>query len=233
MVHFSLISLSGINVVLVEPLAMLRGALRRVMDESPDIHVAGETDSAAEGLELVRHASEATNLVLVTSLAAAAPAEEVRLIRSVRREFPLVHVLVTSTSTDNVTISKALLFGADSFVAYDRDVSVLLEAIRLTAEGEAVITGSNRSGSTNGDKRSQEAERGLTRREVQVLQLAAQGMTARQMARTLGVHERTVTTHLHHIYGKLGASNRVVALAEASRAGLLDPVLAPPRAASN
>ena len=109
-----------------------------------------------------------------------------------------------------------------------RDVSVLLDAIRLTAQGEAVITGLSRPTS---DKAAESAFE-LTPRELQVLQLAAQGMTARQMARKLGVHERTVTTHLHHIYGKLGASNRVVALGEASRAGLLDPVPEPPRAAS-
>jgi DNA-binding NarL/FixJ family response regulator len=208
---------------------MLRGALRKVMEDSPDIRVVGETSRAAQGLALIRSASGASRLVLVTSLASTAPADEVRLIRSVRREFPLVHVLVTSASSDNATISKALLVGADSFVSQSRDVSVLLDAIRLTAQGDAVITGFNRQGSAKAPEEAFE----LTPRELQVLQLAAQGMTARQMARQLGVHERTVTTHLHHIYGKLGASNRVVALAEASRAGLLDPAPKPPKAASS
>jgi DNA-binding CsgD family transcriptional regulator len=61
----------------------------------------------------------------------------------------------------------------------------------------------------------------LTERETSVLVAAAEGLTAREIARRLGVAERTVTTHLNHIYRKLGASGRVAALAAAARIGIV------------
>ncbi len=63
----------------------------------------------------------------------------------------------------------------------------------------------------------------LTARERQILTVAAEGITARQIGRRLGVQERTVTTHLGRIYQKLGANNRVAAITAATRSGLLDP----------
>jgi DNA-binding CsgD family transcriptional regulator len=54
-----------------------------------------------------------------------------------------------------------------------------------------------------------------------VLKVAAEGLTAREIARHLGVRERTVTTHLGRIYGKLGVNSRVSAVIEAARSGLV------------
>jgi DNA-binding CsgD family transcriptional regulator len=64
-----------------------------------------------------------------------------------------------------------------------------------------------------------------------VLGVAAEGLTAREMGRRLGVSERTVTTHLNHIYRKLGANGRVSALSAASRLGMLPLPLAERRPA--
>jgi DNA-binding CsgD family transcriptional regulator len=61
----------------------------------------------------------------------------------------------------------------------------------------------------------------LTARELQVLNLAAEGLTAAQMAQRLSVSAATVKTHLHHVYDKLGAEGRAGAVAEALRRGLV------------
>jgi DNA-binding NarL/FixJ family response regulator len=66
-----------------------------------------------------------------------------------------------------------------------------------------------------------ESGRILTVREREILTVATEGLTARQIGTRLGVRERTVTTHLAHIYKKLGVSGRVSAIAVASRAGLV------------
>jgi ATP/maltotriose-dependent transcriptional regulator MalT len=60
----------------------------------------------------------------------------------------------------------------------------------------------------------------VTEREREVLALAAQGFTARQIGNRLGVAERTVTTHLDHIYRKLGVSGRVAAITAGTQLGL-------------
>jgi DNA-binding CsgD family transcriptional regulator len=61
----------------------------------------------------------------------------------------------------------------------------------------------------DGFDRTRHMESRLTRREQEVLKVAAEGLTAREIARHLGVRERTVTTHLGRIYGKLGVNSRV------------------------
>jgi DNA-binding NarL/FixJ family response regulator len=62
----------------------------------------------------------------------------------------------------------------------------------------------------------------LTGREREILTVAAEGLTARQIGSRLRVSERTVTTHLFRIYRKLGADNRVAAIAAAARSGLIE-----------
>jgi DNA-binding NarL/FixJ family response regulator len=69
--------------------------------------------------------------------------------------------------------------------------------------------------------RRKEMELLLTTRERQVLTVAAEGLTARQIAGRLGVRERTVTTHLGRIYGKLGVGTRLGAIRVAARSGLV------------
>ena len=72
-----------------------------------------------------------------------------------------------------------------------------------------------------GIERRREVEVKLTDREREVLVVAAEGLTARQIATRLGVRERTITTHLARIYGKLGVGSRLAAIRMASQSGLV------------
>ena len=72
-----------------------------------------------------------------------------------------------------------------------------------------------------GLERRREIDVRLTERERQVLSVAAEGLTAREIAGRLGVRERTITTHLARIYGKLGVGSRLAAIRIAARAGLV------------
>ena len=73
----------------------------------------------------------------------------------------------------------------------------------------------------DGIQRHRDLEVRLTEREREVLSVAAEGLTAREIASRLGVRERTVTTHLARIYGKLGVGSRLAAIRMATRAGLV------------
>jgi NarL family two-component system response regulator LiaR len=208
---------SSVGVMLIEPLNVPRAALRHFLDSVPDMHVIAEATSPREALRFLRGTSLEQGTVIVISLEPTTQAEALNLIRRVHHDFPSVSVLVTASRADHLTLSRALFVGADSFVPQDRDLATLVDAIRRTADGENVITASRRSLVKANHSRS-----GLTERELQVLAVAAEGMTSRQMARTLGIQERTVSTHLGHIYRKLGSSNRAAAVIAATRAGLLD-----------
>jgi two-component system response regulator DevR len=212
-----------IRVFLIEPLTVFREALSRVLEGQPDMQIIGEAGSAADALPAIRLSGTAEVLVVV-GLEADGPGEELQSLRRIKQEFPTIFVLATAPSADNVTISHALFSGADSFLPQDREISELIDSIRRTADGEAVIVTSRRR-TSHPSRPGSTGERGaqLTERELQVLRLAGAGLTARQIARELRVQERTVTTHLQHIYRKLRVSNRVAALRAASRAGILDP----------
>ena len=121
-------------------------------------------------------------------------------------------------------VSRALFVGADGFVDKDADPAELVAGIRAAAAGEMVLAGIPASWVGEiaaGIDRSLEATLVLTAREREVLNLLAEGLTARQMGARLGIRERTVTTHLSRIYRKLRANGRVSALSAAARAGLV------------
>jgi len=207
-----------VKVVLVEPNGMLRGALRHVLHSIEDIELVGEAGSLVDGLNLIRSFRPGPETVVVVGMESAARAEAFQMIGVVRREFPNTSILVTANRGDSETISRALLFGADSFVPQTEGVTALLGAIRRTASGEMVVNRSDRSS----DPMSAVPDPQLTNREIEVLRIAAQGLTARQIARQLGVRERTATTHLSNIYRKLGVSTRMAAVAEATQLGILE-----------
>ncbi|HYG71147.1 MAG TPA: LuxR C-terminal-related transcriptional regulator, partial [Actinomycetota bacterium] len=99
-----------------------------------------------------------------------------------------------------------------------------LHALREAADGEMVLVGPPREfvgAIAHGLEHPDEVSTRLTERERQVLTVAAEGLTAREIATRLGVQERTVTTHLGKIYGKLGVGTRVAALRVAARSGLV------------
>jgi DNA-binding NarL/FixJ family response regulator len=210
------------SVFLVAPLTVFRGALSRVLGALPDMRIGGESASTADTLRAIRR-STTTDMLVVISLDSGEAREELLFVRQLKQEFPMIPVLATAPTADRDIISNALDSGVDSFVPQDRDLNELIESIRRTADGGTVVGTSKRR--PRGRQSPSTGARGrlLTDRELQVLRLVGAGLTARQIARELSLQERTVTTHLQHIYRKLRVSNRVAALGAATRAGILDP----------
>jgi DNA-binding NarL/FixJ family response regulator len=123
-----------------------------------------------------------------------------------------------------MAISRALFLGADGYVDKNIDPVDFLQTIRQAADGEMVLAGPpNEWVGAIADNLEQrhEIETRLTEREREVLSVAAEGLTAREIAGRLGVRERTVTTHLGRIYGKLGVGTRVAAIRVAAQSGLV------------
>jgi DNA-binding NarL/FixJ family response regulator len=96
--------------------------------------------------------------------------------------------------------------------------------VRQAAAGDVVLVAPSSASIGEiavGIDRRVELDLRLTEREREVLTVAAEGLTARQIADRLGVRERTITTHLARIYGKLGVGNRLAAIRMAARSGLV------------
>jgi DNA-binding NarL/FixJ family response regulator len=212
-----------LGVVVVDPFAVVRAGLGRLIGDQPDLQVLAEAGSADECLGAVRRIRRSRIVVLV-GLDLPGEQDSLWLIGALRERYPLATILASGAGADGATITRGLFMGADGYVDKDVDPSEFLQAIRRAARGEAVLAGApvDWVGSiADGKDRRRPIESRLTRREQEVLKVAAQDMTAREIARHLGVRERTVTTHLGRIYGKLGVNSRLGAVIEAARSGLV------------
>jgi DNA-binding NarL/FixJ family response regulator len=218
-----------VGVVLVDAHAVVRAGLKLLVASEPDIDVIAEAGTADQALEGLREFRRRTGIVVTVGLELSGERDAFWLIRTIREQYPTLPILACGGDIDGMAISQALFVGADSFVHKNTEPDRFLEAIRRTAAGQVVMEGLPRG--TFGDlaealDRRRAAEHILTHREREVLTVAAEGLTARQIGRRLGVQERTVTTHLARIYRKLGANSRIGAIAAATRSGVLGSTIA-------
>ncbi|MGH2660280.1 MAG: response regulator transcription factor [Actinomycetota bacterium] len=212
-----------LGVIVVDPLPVVRAGLSLLIEHRPDMEVLAEAGTAEEALEAVRRIRRSRVVVLV-GLGLDGERDSFWLIRSVRERFPGVALLACGAKADPTAISRALFTGADGFVDKNADPVEFLQSVRSVASREMVLAGPPAEwvgAIAEGIERRRMLEIALTHREREVLEVAAEGLTARQIATRLGVRERTVTTHLTRIYGKLGVGTRVAAIRVAANAGLV------------
>lgn len=212
-----------LGVVVVDALPVVRAGLSMLIDDRPDMEVIAETGGADEAVEIVSRVRRSRVVVLV-GLGLAGDHDAYWLIRTLRGRFPGHSILGCGANADATTISRALFMGADGVVDKNIDPVEFLRSLRRAADGEMVLTGAASASVgqiADGIERRRELDVRLTQREREVLSVAAEGLTAREIASRLGVRERTVTTHLARIYGKLGVGSRLAAIRLAARAGLV------------
>lgn len=215
---------SDIGVVLVEPLSMVRVGLGIWLSEEPGITVDAQAASADEALQKIAAMRRRTSGVVLVSLGLDGPNDAYWLIRSLRERFPTFVVLAIGANAEASSISRALFVGADGYVDKRVEPEEFLEGIRKAARGDLVVIGPpiTMLGRLPGEiDRHSETAGVLTEREREVLATAADGETTKQIAERLGVRQRTVTTHLTHIYSKLGVNGRLAAVRAASKSGLI------------
>lgn len=212
-----------LGVIVVDPLPVVRAGLRLLIEDRPDLEVLAEAGSADEALEAVQRVRRSLVVVLV-GLGLSGERDAYWLMRMLRQRFPSHSVLGCGANADPTAISRALFVGADGFVDKNIDPVDFLQALRRAARREMVLAtpaSSSVGQIVEGIDRRRDVEVRLTDREREVLVVAAEGLTARQIATRLGVRERTVTTHLARIYGKLGVGSRLAAIRTAARSGLV------------
>jgi DNA-binding NarL/FixJ family response regulator len=212
------------RVMIVEPVGVVRHSLRMLLAAEPDIEVLGESDDADRAFAITSELSSHARAVVLVALELSGANDAFWLIRTIRDRFPQMTIIATGTDLHRGSISQALFVGADGFIHKNSAPDRYVDAMRRAAAGELVLEGLPRGALgeiVDGLDRQRPTPTLLTEREIMVLGVASEGLTAREIGRRLGVRERTVTTHLNHIYRKLGANGRVSALSEAMRLGVL------------
>jgi DNA-binding NarL/FixJ family response regulator len=211
-----------VHVILVEPLALVRVGLERLIVDRSEFELRRATGDVDEALDAARGAPNRT--VAVVGLGLDGPRDWQWVIRAIKDHHPSVAVLACGARSDAMAVSLALFAGADGFVDKVVEPEEFHDALVRASEGEMVLAGPPAEwvGTIAGGlERRRVVGASLTEREREVLDVAAEGLTAREIADRLGVAERTITTHLSRIYMKLGVGGRLRAVREATRSGLL------------
>ncbi|WP_243229037.1 response regulator transcription factor [Microbacterium sp. CIAB417] len=198
-----------LRLVLVDDHPVVRAGLRALLESSEDFDVVGEAGDAASAVERV--AAERPDVVLMDlSLGDGVGGIEATRRLSAGEHAPAVLVLTTyDTESD---ILRALDAGARGYLLKDAPPAELFAGIRAVAKGEPALAPSVAATLM---RRAASPEPRMTEREVEVLELLADGQGNREMAKALFVSEATVKSHLSHIYTKLGVDTRAGAVAAA------------------
>lgn len=215
---------SDLAVVLADAPELVRAGLAKLIDSEPGMHVALESGTGDEVVAGMRHLRSRKRVVALVGLGMTGDHDAFWLIRSIREIAPTWPVVAMGENAREADISRALLVGADGYIGKESGPAEFLDAVRSAAVGQVVLTGvaAGLLGKiADGLEPLAFDPPLLTQRELEVLRVATEGLTARQIGHRLGVRERTVTTHLAHIYRKLGTGSRVAAITAAARSGLV------------
>jgi NarL family two-component system response regulator LiaR len=210
-----------ITVLIVDDHAVVRSGVRGFLETQPDIQVVGEASSGAEG---VRLAAELVPDVVLMDLAMP-EMDGIEATRRIRDASPRTQVVVLTSFHDDAHIFPAIRAGALSYLLKDILPEELAETVRRAAQGEAVLNSQVASRLVKEVSGNRESPAGLlaelSARELDVLQLIAEGLSNAEIAEKLVISQKTVKGHVSNILGKLHLADRTQAAVLAWRQGVV------------
>jgi DNA-binding NarL/FixJ family response regulator len=205
-----------IRVLVVDDHPVVRQGLRTFLDLQDDLTVVGE---AADGAAAVTAADELRPDVVLLDLKMPG-ADGVVALRGLRESGNAARVLIITSFTEPAAVLPAVRAGAAGYVYKDIDPPALAAAIRAVHAGHVLLHPDVARLLADGQSRLSEVH--LTVREREVLAAIALGRANREIARQLGLSEKTVKTHVSAILTKLGVQDRTQAALYAVRTGIVD-----------
>lgn len=206
-----------ISILIVDDHPVVRDGLRGMFSADPRFEVLGE---ASDGAEAIAAGERLQPDVILMDLRMPR-ADGVTAIKELAERGVPARVLVLTTYDTDSDVLPAIQAGATGYLLKDAPREELFRAVEAAARGQAVLAPAVAT-RLMGQVRQPETDL-LSQRELQVLELVAQGSTNREAANLLFVSEATVKTHLLHIYAKLGVNDRAAAVATAFSRGYMTP----------
>lgn len=200
-----------IRLIVADDHVMFREALKVRLDNENDMEVVGDCSYARDLLRLAD--DRQFDLVLVD---VEMPGNPLQAVRELLRNYQGVRVIACSPYCADNIIARCLQAGVHGIVLKTQNTAALLEAIRAVASGgqyyaaevqDRLQFSKGQAGNSNGDKPQTRLSQ-LTRRELEVIRLLAQGQSLKQVAQSLYVSYKTVDSHTYNLMRKLGLRNR-------------------------
>ncbi|NXY94899.1 response regulator transcription factor [Streptomyces sp. BR123] len=204
-----------IRLLLADDHPVVRAGLRAVLDTEPDFTVVAEAATAERAVELA--AGGEVDVVLMdlqfgAGMHGSAATEEITARTGAPR------VLVLTTYDTDADILAAVEAGASGYLLKDAPPEELAAAVRTAAAGQSALAPAVALRLMDRMRMPAEA---LTKRELEVLQLVADGLSNQQISKRLFLSQATVKSHLVHVYAKLGVDSRTAAVAAATTRRLI------------
>ncbi|MFI5620953.1 response regulator [Streptomyces sp. NPDC051567] len=206
-----------IRLLLADDHPVVRAGLRAVLDTEPDFAVVAEAATAERAVELA--ATEEVDVVLMDLQFGPRPGmhgSRATALITAREAAP--RVLVLTTYDTDADILAAVEAGASGYLLKDAPPEELAAAVRTAAAGQSALAPAVALRLMD---RMRTPAQALTRRELEVLQLVADGLSNQQISQRLFLSQATVKSHLVHVYAKLGVDSRTAAVATAGARRLI------------
>jgi DNA-binding NarL/FixJ family response regulator len=226
-------SMEPIGVLIVDDHTLFRRGVRQMIEVEEDIHVLGEASSGREAVDKARDLMPDVILMDIQmpdpSTSPGQALDGIQATRILHGEMPHVGIIFCTMYEDDEFVFAGLKAGGRGYILKESDPDTMLRAIRAVANGESLLSpsvaqkvlqqfaalpgeGPPGAGSFCGD---------LTDREVEVLTLVGEGLANKEIARQLGISEKTVKNHIGNIFSKLHVCDRTQAVLYAIRKGLV------------
>lgn len=210
-----------IKILIADDHAVVRDGTRQLLEQEPDLTVVAE---ACDGEEAVKLAGSAKPDVAIIDIAMP-NVDGIEATKQIKTLYPGIAVLILSAYDDDQFVFSLLEAGAAGYLLKSVRGHELIEAVRHVYSGESVLHPAvarkvlNRFVPPTGEAERQGPSQLLSRREMDVLKLAARGLSNQDIADQLCLSLRTVQAHLGHVFNKLQVSSRTEAVIRALKEG--------------
>lgn len=205
-----------INVLIVEDHTVVSQGLEAMLSSADDLKLLGTRTSGEDAIA----ATETDDVaVILMDVSLSGSMNGIEATNRIKEAKPETKILVLTMYTDPATVAEAIKAGADGYMSKGASREALLQGIRDVAEGRSVLDPTVTEGVFG--RLGGRDSRGLSDREVSVLQGLSNGLSTKEVASHMHLSEETIKTYLKQVFRKLQVRDRTEAVAEAFRRGLI------------